>query len=67
MADTTATDAETGPAHVEAVLVALAMLAPAFMIAIVVGPREPVVLVGIALYLGLLVGGAVVTGLLDTL
>ena len=67
MADTTATDAGTEPAHVEAVLVALAMLAPAFMVAIVVGPRQPVVVVGIALYLGLLVGGTVVTGLLDTL
>ena len=67
MADATSTDAGTEPVHVEAVLVALAMLAPAFMIAIVVGPREPVVLLGIALYLGLLVGGAVTTGLLDAL
>ena len=67
MADTTSTDAGTEPAHVEAILVALAMLAPAFTIAIVIGPREPVVLLGIALYLGLLVGGAVVTGLLDAL
>jgi hypothetical protein len=67
MADTTSTDAAAEPAHVETVLVALAMLAPPFMIAIVVGPREPVVLLAIALYLGLLVGGAVVTGLLDAL
>ena len=67
MADTTSTDAAAEPAHVEAVLVALAMPAPAFVIAIVVGPRAPVVFVGIALYLGLLVGGAVVTGLLDAL
>ena len=67
MANATSSDAGTEPAHVEAVLVALAMLAPPFMIAIVVGPREPVVLLGIALYLGLLVGGTAVTGLLDTL
>ena len=57
----------TDPAHVEAVLVGSAMMAPAFAVAIVVGPREVVALVGVALYLGLLVGGAAVTGLLDTL
>jgi hypothetical protein len=60
MAGTTSTDT----AHVEAVLVALAMLAPAFVIAIVVGLRAPVVFVGIALYLVLLVGGG---GFLDAL
>jgi len=67
MSEEITSNAGTDPAHVEAVLVGSAMVAPAFAVAIVVGPREVVALVGVALYLGLLVGGAAVTGLLDTL
>jgi hypothetical protein len=67
MGDRTSGDGGTEHAHVEAVLVALAMLAPPFMIAIVVGPREPVVLLGIVLYLLVVAGGGVMTGLLDAL
>ena len=63
--------AETGtqrvPAHAETVLVALAMLAPTGFVLILVGPRKPAVLVGIALYFVVPVVGAIVTGLLDAL
>lgn len=65
MASTTDTDGL--PAHVETVLVALAMLAPAGFVVLLLGPREPAVLLGAVLYLVVLVGGAVVSGLLDAL
>ena len=63
--------AETGTQRVlpraETVLVALAMLAPTGFVLILVGPRKPAVLVGIALYLVVPVVGAIVAGLLDAL
>ena len=67
MANATSSDAGTEPAHVEAVLVALAMLAPTGFVLILVGPRKPAVLVGIALYFVVMVVGAIVAGLLDAL
>lgn len=66
MASTT-TDADGLPGHVEAVLVALAMLAPIGFVVLLLGPRESAVLVGVALYLVVLVGGAAIAGLLDAL
>ena len=63
--------AETGTQRVlpraETVLVALAMLAPTGFVLILVGPRKPAVLVGIALYFVVMVVGAIVAGLLDAL
>jgi hypothetical protein len=47
--------------------VALAMLAPTGFVLILVGPRKPAVLVGIALYSFVPVVGAIVAGLLDAL
>lgn len=61
------TESETDPAHVEAVLLALAILAPASFVFLLVGPRETAVHVGLGLYVALLVVGVAVTGLLDTL
>ena len=43
------------------------MLAPTGFVLILVGPRKPAVLVGIALYFVVPVVGAIVAGLLDTL
>lgn len=61
------TDTDAEPAHVDAVLVALTILGPAFFVFILVGPRETAVQLGLGLYLAILVGGVAITGLLDLL
>lgn len=53
------------PPHVEAVLVALAMVAPVGFVVLLVGPRQAAVHLGIALYVALLVVGVAVAGLLE--
>lgn len=63
----TETPAQSHPAHVEAALVALAMLAPVGFVVLLVGPRETAVHLGVALYLAVLVVGVAVAGLLDSL
>lgn len=61
----TETDIETVPAHVEAVLVALTVLAPVGFVVLLVGPRESAVHLGVALYLAVMVVGVAVTGLVE--
>jgi len=65
----TTTDMDTDglPGHVEAVLVALAMLAPIGFVVLLVGPRAPAVLLGVVMYLAVLVVGGVVAGALEAL
>lgn len=61
----TETTEKSLPPHVEAVLVALAMVAPVGFVVLLVGPRETAVHLGIALYVALLVVGVAVAGLLE--
>lgn len=61
------TDTDSEPAHVEAALVAIAILGPTFFVFILAGPRETAVHLGLGLYLAVLVGGVAITGILDAL